>query len=440
MSHEGNDIVAGRKAATENETLARQIDEVLSTGFRWLRFPSLIEQRFIEDCDRSRRRHHSAMLIVALIMYDSFLIGDRQMIPDIFRLSVMVRLGLFTPLGIMALIGVRFGQSHHLRELLITLSCAVTGCSLVYFMINTHSPFASHYYMGIPLAIIFLNTVQRVRFWYAVAGSALILFFSAYGLTLVSFVQPQVRQTFDLVLFATCLFTLIALYRLEAEERTTYLFRLRDQLSHARERRLLDDLSSANRQLEHLTRSDPLTGIANRRHFQDHLGEVWKEAMQRRQPLSLLMLDVDFFKLYNDRYGHPAGDQCLRRTASAIAAALRKPADVVARYGGEEFGAILPNTSPEQAWAIAERVRQSVLALDLLHEASPAARIVTVSIGIATADTTQHGESVEKLIKAADKALYRAKQNGRNQVWPARDQLRPLNVVPEKTGSRLSPE
>ena len=415
--------------ADEAEALATRINDVLKDGFRWLSFPSSLEKCFVEDNDRSRRRHHMIMLVAAIIGFDSFLAGDRQLIPDIFWISVKVRLGLLTPLGILGIIAVRYGRSHHLREFLITMTCTVAGCSLVVFLLLTQSPYASHYYMGLPLLLIYQNTVQRVRFWYAVGGSTVMLLFAAYGLSQVRLLEPAVSQTFIMVLGATSLFTLVALYRLELEERTTYLFRLRDQLSRARERRLLENLSSANQQLEHLTRSDPLTGIANRRHFQDQLAIVWKEMLQRQAPLSLLMLDVDYFKLYNDRYGHPAGDQCLRRTASAISSALRKPADLVARYGGEEFSAILPNTSREQAQAIAERVRQSVLALDLLHEASPAARIVTVSIGLASTDAVGSEHAMEQLLKQADDALYQAKANGRNQVWPSRNSAQPPKIA-----------
>ncbi|MBY0557578.1 MAG: sensor domain-containing diguanylate cyclase [Burkholderiaceae bacterium] len=162
------------------------------------------------------------------------------------------------------------------------------------------------------------------------------------------------------------------------------------------------------------TFSDSLTGVANRRHFDVAIDREHRRARRNGQPLSLLMIDIDHFKPYNDHYGHQKGDQCLIRAASAMAAVLKRPCDLMARYGGEEFGIILPDTDLVQAQRIAEAIRASVLALQIPHAQHSSAQQVTVSIGIATLHADlQH--DIETLIGAADRALYQAKHGGRNR-------------------------
>lgn len=176
-------------------------------------------------------------------------------------------------------------------------------------------------------------------------------------------------------------------------------------------------LDAANRELTRLSAVDGLTGIANRRQFDEALSREWRRCLRAREPLALLMCDVDSFKRYNDRYGHPAGDECLKRVAAALHGKLRRPADLAARYGGEEFAAILPDTGVEGACLVAESMRAAVESLGLPHEASTAA-VVTISVGVA-ALIPQQMESMKEIVDAADAALYAAKRRGRNCVVPA---------------------
>ncbi len=174
-------------------------------------------------------------------------------------------------------------------------------------------------------------------------------------------------------------------------------------------------LADANRELERLSSLDGLTGIANRRYFDTMFGREWRRALRETEPISLIMCDVDYFKLYNDSYGHQPGDECLKLVASTLAAAMQRPADLVARYGGEEFVFLLPGTHARGAIKIAERARQAVLALQLPHEASTVHDCVTLSMGAATmVPMLKH--SADELLLAADKALYQAKEQGRNRV------------------------
>ena len=166
--------------------------------------------------------------------------------------------------------------------------------------------------------------------------------------------------------------------------------------------------------LESLASIDGLTEIPNRRAFDEMLDNEWKRAVRERHALGLLMLDVDFFKNYNDHYGHGAGDICLKKIAEALTAALLRPGGFCGRYGGEEFAAILPNTDLESLSKVADRIRATVEAMGLPHEYSDASSMVTVSIG-GSVTVPAAEQSPRELLNFADKMLYEAKNSGRNR-------------------------
>lgn len=181
-------------------------------------------------------------------------------------------------------------------------------------------------------------------------------------------------------------------------------------------------LASANQILLQYAERDHLTGLFNRRYMDERLGYEITRAQREGQPLSVCMADIDFFKRYNDTYGHQAGDRVLRDVAGALAGGLR-PDDSVSRYGGEEFLVMLPNTGAEGALAVAERLRERVMALNIAHETSPIGGVLTISLGVMTWDSPIHVCSIQSnndiaadLISRSDAALYQAKQQGRNRV------------------------
>jgi diguanylate cyclase (GGDEF)-like protein len=176
------------------------------------------------------------------------------------------------------------------------------------------------------------------------------------------------------------------------------------------------ELERANAQLERLSLSDALTGLANRRRLDAALDLEWRRLARARRPLSLLLVDVDAFKAYNDGLGHPQGDECLRRVAAHLAEGVHRAGDLVARYGGEEFAVLLGGTGPADAAAVAGRLRAGVEALAIPHPASPAGAVVTVSVGVAGWVPGVDGDHPDELIGAADRALYAAKRAGRNRV------------------------
>ena len=172
-------------------------------------------------------------------------------------------------------------------------------------------------------------------------------------------------------------------------------------------------LEDANRQLRILVRQDGLTGLGNRRHFDDTLGTEYRRAMRVGSPLALIMVDVDRFKAFNDLYGHPAGDACLQAVAAALASALRRPADLAARYGGEEFAVLLPSTDEAGAVACAARIQDAVREASVAHAGSEFG-VVTLSLGITVLQPGAGGNGPAALVESADAALYAAKRAGRN--------------------------
>jgi diguanylate cyclase (GGDEF)-like protein/PAS domain S-box-containing protein len=191
-------------------------------------------------------------------------------------------------------------------------------------------------------------------------------------------------------------------------------------LRDATDRKVVElKLKDALEQMERMAATDGLTGLANRRHFDGVADKEWRRCRREHQPLSVLLLDADHFKHFNDRYGHLAGDGCLRAIASQLAAAARRPGDLAARYGGEEFLFLMPNADRAAALRMAELLRKLVLDLAIAHEGSPVLGVVTVSIGGATVwpkDPETGQSSVNALLAAADTALYQAKSGGRNRV------------------------
>ncbi|MGC9504013.1 sensor domain-containing diguanylate cyclase [Baaleninema sp.] len=182
---------------------------------------------------------------------------------------------------------------------------------------------------------------------------------------------------------------------------------------------LYSRLKTANRELSQLATRDGLTQVANRRYFDEYLEGEWRRLTREKSPLSLILLDIDFFKDYNDGYGHQAGDDCLKQVARALETTTRRPADVVARYGGEEFAIVLPNTDEAGAVCVAGLVRSTLRNLQLVHARSPVNPYVTVSMGVASLVPFPEAEP-DLLVAAADRALYRAKQNGRDRYCIAK--------------------
>jgi diguanylate cyclase (GGDEF)-like protein/PAS domain S-box-containing protein len=187
------------------------------------------------------------------------------------------------------------------------------------------------------------------------------------------------------------------------------------QRSKAAVQKMNRDLRRLNDDLHQLANQDGLTGVANRRRFDDYLAQEWARSQREQQPLSLVLGDIDYFKRYNDTYNHLEGDDCLKSVAQGILNCVRRPTDLVARWGGEEFAIILPNTPSQGAMTVAETIRQSIADLEIPHASSAVANHVTMSLGVATLIPTENC-SLTALKEMADEALYLAKDGGRNRA------------------------
>ena len=176
-----------------------------------------------------------------------------------------------------------------------------------------------------------------------------------------------------------------------------------------------EELQDENSKLEHMTMIDSLTQIYNRRYFETQFDREWKKAQRESQCLSLLVIDIDYFKLYNDTYGHAEGDECLKRVTRQLSSAIQRPADFIARLGGEEFVVLLPGIDVDGAQTVAQSMQKNLSQAKCVHATSPIDDCVTVSMGLAMA-FPEPGVSSLMLFQAADKALYQAKNRGRNQI------------------------
>lgn len=227
----------------------------------------------------------------------------------------------------------------------------------------------------------------------------------------VLWMAPSFHGRGLLLVFVVMLYLLtivFAMRRLETSVSETLTMRYRLE-------QRTEQLQDANIKLEHLVQIDSLTQLYNRRHFEYEMEKEWKKARRDEQSLALLVIDIDYFKLYNDTYGHAAGDECLRDVARLLGQSLHRPGDLLARIGGEEFVALLPGSERDGAMMVAQTMQTILQQAQIIHATSPVSDYVTVSIGICLTvpevDDTSLG-----LFQAADKALYRAKTKGRNQI------------------------
>jgi diguanylate cyclase (GGDEF)-like protein len=373
-----------------------------------LRFEPELEARYLKDTEVERLRLMRNRTHWIMALSASLLLADWFMVPDQFWLGVCLRLFIHLPLLFWWLSSLTPANVQQRERYVPPLSLVAAGINMV-LCVQSHDVLAAPYLIGLAPIILFNGGLLRLRFGLALRTNLLIL--ALFALTLCALPDPPmpVMWSMSLALLATTMFTLWAGHGLELEDRRNWLMR-------HREHELQATLEAANRRLSELSRFDGLTGLANRRYFNEFLGQVWTRAEHDGETLSVLMMDIDFFKRYNDHYGHVQGDACLKAVADVLKDLLRKPEDLVARLGGEEFVAVLSHASREEAAAVAHRIAEGLARLRWPHAKSDVSAHLTLSIGVASvrADATLAG--AQALIDAADEALYRAKTQGRNRV------------------------
>jgi diguanylate cyclase (GGDEF)-like protein len=387
-----------------------QIDSVLAKGFPWLAFPPALEARFEEDTGRARCRYLIICGVVALLLFNLVLMRDYQLIGDVFSQALVVRTGIATPLGLVIIAVWSRNPRPWLREGMAALFMILVVAAMLYLVVASRSPLAVHAQYPLLTVIIFFTIIQRVRFWYACAASAISLALCTIAIPQIEGMQSAIASSAGFTLVTITILTLVGNYSLEHEWRYTYLTGLRERLRSG-------ELAVANQELNAISNRDPLTSLANRRHLERFLEALWAGGTTRARPVAVLMFDIDYFKRFNDHYGHLAGDKCLQTVSAILAGYSRAGDDLVARFGGEEFVVILPGADLENAAQIAERIRSSVESRAMPHLAAPA-RLVTVSAGVA-AVRPQETAGYNSLLEMADAALYKAKGRGRNCVSPS---------------------
>jgi diguanylate cyclase (GGDEF)-like protein len=297
-----------------------------------------------------------------------------------------------------------------LRLVVVAVSFAANAAVLATLGRMAPEPHATRYILIAAFLMALFNGLVPFRLNEAVLQSILSL--AAYTAALIVTPAPPMEAMAGHIGMAIFIVvgSLAQPYRQAIDERRLFVLKLRDEL-RARE------LEEANRRLTYLSLRDPLTGVGNRRSFDMALQSSLQMAADSEKPIALLMVDVDYFKAYNDCYGHAEGDQCLRAVARALQGSLRGgDKDFIARFGGEEFVSILPDAALDVAQAVAERMRQAVEQLRLPHARQAGGAWVTVSVGVAVATLTTAHLAAADLVQSADAELYRAKQAGRNRV------------------------
>jgi len=372
------------------------------------KFPPGMEQAFQSEMERMRAIRMRKTGLIALLLYGAFAISDRAMVPDVYLQAWAIRFLLVMPLMLLFTLGVNKVRQPALRELLLSSSVVIAGASLLGIAALSHYPSARQYHTGITLVVLFGNIVLGLRLRDAIIVSMVMTLLYALSLMPLRALPPDVRFNDWLFYLSSVVISLIANFRMDQDQRRAYLARVRE---HERN----TELSDAVELLARLSAEDALTQIANRREFERRLNLEWSRAKRDARPLALILIDVDCFKNYNDYYGHPAGDACLRRIAAALRTIPRRAPDLVARFGGEEFVVLLPGTSVTDAAQMAQRMQRAVVDLLIPHAASSAAPGVTASFGVAGLVPATDNQPLD-LVAAADAALYRAKEGGRNRV------------------------
>ena len=402
------DLMQANKNHDHILDLETDIQKSMKSGFPRLLFANRLEQHYLADTLAARNNRFFIMGVIAIFLYNLFLITDREMLPDVYLTAWKIRLGIVTPAMVICMAIVRWRAFVRFFDFFADFLILLTSGSIILILDLSHHPNVVHYHTGVILIVMFGNIVVRLKFWHAFGVSWLTFFLYVLTVTNITPMTPPVMINSSVVLFSAIIISLIANYQMERDLRWNYLRNLLTEIETIR-------LEKAKAELELLSSSDVLTGLANRRHCDVFLDTEWQMGIRYRTQLSMLFLDVDDFKAYNDHYGHQAGDICLQKIAIIIKECVHRPQDLCARYGGEEFIILLPNTSRESTLQLAEKIRNNVELENIPHAYSRASSHVTISIGVVSM-IPQAGLNQNILVEMADKALYNAKNLGRNQI------------------------
>ena len=366
----------------------------LKAGFPWLRFSADLEsdfrRQFLEDHVEYLRINMvlGFLMLIAFSVTESVILGKGlNHIPNTLHFLVMTPVSV----ALIALSFSDFGKRHYAKFMMS--GGALIGLCVVGTVIVGAQGGVAILFPCLILTTIYLYLLTGLIFYHALSINMVV--YLVYVLVAIGLDLPSRDLAYNaMALFAANAVCASVVYMHEKAVRTRFL-----------EGHLLRELVAR----------DGLTGIPNRRMFDQHILRTWKLALSERQRVAVFLVDIDCFKDYNDRYGHQAGDECLRAVAVCLSQCARRPLDVVARYGGEEFAVVLYQATREYVAEVLTRIQRSIAELNIPHEASRVAARLTVSIGAAFV-LPGSNRSHEGLVQLADEALYSAKEQGRNRV------------------------
>jgi len=366
----------------------------LRAGIPWLTFSPELEPEFRRIHFDENLLHTRVNLCMAVVVTIAFSAMDAMVLgPALNRIPSMIHMLVIIPTLLIGLASSFSTNRHRIYPPLAMVAATLLGLGVAAIQIMATLGGVSILFPCLMLTVIFVYFMGGLIFYHAVASNAIVMFvYLALGTALQ---LPGREFAYDaLALVAANLFGASVVYMHEKTSRMRFL-----------EACLLREMVAR----------DGLTGIQNRRMFDQHIRRVWQQAVREKKRVAVLLADIDCFKDYNDRYGHQAGDECLRAVAVSLSQCARRPLDFVARYGGEEFAVILYEASREYVAEVLTRIQRSIAELNIPHEASRVASRLTVSIGAAFI-LPGSNRTHEGLIQLADEALYSAKEQGRNRV------------------------
>ena len=396
------------------ESLAAQ---QLAKGFRSLRFVEPLETEFRETWRAQSRVAVQLNLWLCLSLVIAFAVIARLILPkDSQDLVSLFSLGVFVPIMLLALLAAYSPLYWRWHAPMVQVLAPGFGVSLVFLALQTPD-LEIAFLPSLVLAIISIYFLAGLTF-YPSLRSGLVVLLAYIIASAFSELEGQRAIYGSLVLLFSNVIGATVCYTLERANRTNFL-----------ESRLLKEMASR----------DGLTGIYNRRILDEHIDRVWQQATRERAPIALLLVDIDYFKAYNDYFGHQAGDESLRHVAQSLARCARRPLDFTARYGGEEFAIVLYYASRQHVEEVALSIKQSMEALAIRHPASQVARQLTVSIGAACVVPSPE-RSPFGFIQLADEALYEAKGQGRNRCIIMDKEYEEMSTGSFRKGRRGDPE
>jgi len=377
------------------ETLrASPAAEQLWRGYPWLRFRPGLEAAYRRDQFRLSLPYLRASLGIGALIVVAFTLLDRYVLHVINEPVVeLVRYAVLLPAIVVALTMTFLQDGNRLYRPIVSLLAPLAMVAIVTLVLSAWEHGQSQPFTALVLATMFVYFLIGLPFLSGLVTNLIAAAAYLGGALMLAMPSQELTYNTLMLLLAIAVGAIVG-YTVEHARRTVWL-----------ESGILDEAAQR----------DGLTGIYNRRRFDEHVGQVWQQSVREHRPIALLLADIDHFKAFNDRYGHQAGDEAMKAVAAVLAQFARRPLDLVARYGGEEFAIMLYDTTQDYAAQVAENLLEEVRKLGIPHQGSGAAPVLTISIGVACIVPVARRSSAG-LLQLADQALYAAKDAGRNQV------------------------